>query len=53
MRRSPSEQHHRSPGDSGLTPYAEMATWPRRFYLACGAAVSALLILIFLCATRP
>jgi len=49
---SASDQHHQSLRDSGLTPYAEMATWRRRFYLALGAAMCALLVLALICATR-
>jgi len=38
---------------SSLTPYAEMVTWRRRFYLALGAALIALLALMLVCASRP
>jgi hypothetical protein len=45
------EQDH-SFRDAGLAPYAEVVAWRRRFYVALGGAIFALLALILMCASR-
>ena len=49
---SDSEEPRHVLNDSALTPYVEMATWRRRFYMALGAAIFVLLALILVCTTR-
>ena len=49
---SNSEEPRNIVPESALTPYVEVVTWRRRFYLALGAAVFALLALIFVCGVR-